>query len=213
MKTLCFLGGRPLPPVSLPADLQPLPQQSGSPASNGLVGEELLLFEKNHKVFQHGKSTRIAMSAMKNMFLGIEARRLPLRNAFRRRAPPEVPNVAPRMPHSSWAPGHRAGAAKPEEWLKDLLLILQRNTFFMTCSHQETGDFKWQCTWIYENIDLKNPKVIAPQTPKDSRLTGLRRGLDALSVEAWVLLGPATQLDHQVVDGTMWAQIHGLVTS
>ena len=57
------------------------------------------------------------------------------------------------------------------------------------------------------------PKVIAPQTPKDSRLTGLGRGLDALSVEAWVLLGPATQLDHQVVDGTMWAQIQGLVTS
>ena len=112
MKTLCFLGGRP-PPVSLPADLQPLPQQSGSPASTGLVGEELLLFEKNHKVFQHAwkKHKNCNVSHEEHVFRhrsspGSPSQRIP---APWRRAPPEVPNVAPRMPHSSWAPGHRAG--------------------------------------------------------------------------------------------------------
>ena len=112
-------GKASTPSFSSLADLQPLPQQSGSPASNGLVGEEVLGFEKKITGFSNMHQKKIDKwqpSALKRfMWPGIpfatpgspnRPQRIPL---CRRSAPPEVPNVAPQRPHSSWAPGHQAG--------------------------------------------------------------------------------------------------------
>lgn len=143
------------PSFSSLADLQPLPQQSGSPASNGPVGEELLVFEKNHKVFQH------AWKKHKNCNVSheehVKASKLPgfplathsgAVEATRTSGSSKCRSSDATFFMGTWAPG--------AEGL--VVIILQQNNRFMTCSHPETGEFKWQCTWIYENIDdLQQP--------------------------------------------------------